>query len=372
MEEQEPEYPFDKELIKEELPSSLDDDSDELPPSDIVAYNELRSCADLIRMHEKRQLKINPDFQREFVWKRPDQTRFIDSLIKQLPIPSMCVSYDYNTDERLVIDGLQRISTIICFLTKEDYKLSNLDDIDSNLAGKTVYEIKAKHKSLYERVENLVIPITVIRCDTKKRSHMDYLFTIFHRLNSGGAKLNNQEIRNCIYNGDFNTLLKNSVKYENYRKLMDIDDEKIYRFAFEEQNLRFFAFYDNLEKYNGKFAKFLNDYMFDGEKTKNKFTDEDIETKKRIFEKTIDLTYEKILGKKDLKGVSKAVIDALFVGVAKNIDFIEAIPVEEALTLYDKLRNDNLFSIENLKEGIAQTGKVKNRINRAIEIFAGK
>ncbi len=369
--QEEIEYPFDKELIDEELPSSLEDDSEELPPSDIVAFNELRSCADLIRMHEKKQLKINPDFQREFVWKRPDQTRFIDSLIKQLPIPSMCISYDYNTDERLVIDGLQRISTIISFLTNDEYKLSKLEDIDSNLAGKTVYEIKVKHKALYERVENLVIPITVIRCDTKKRSHMDYLFTIFHRLNSGGAKLNNQEIRNCIYNGKFNTLLKNSVKYENYRTLMDIEEEKIYRFAFEEQNLRFFAFYENLDKYNGKFAKFLNDYMFDKENTKNKISDEEIEAKKQIFEKTVDLTYEKILGKKNLKGVSKAVIDALFVGIAKNLDFIEALELEEALTLYDNLRSDELFSIENLKEGIAQTSKVKNRIKRSIEIFAG-
>lgn len=43
---------------------------------------------------------------------------------------------------------------------------------------------------------------------------MNYLFTIFHRLNSGGSKLTNQEIRNCIYNGDLNNLLKEIVSYE--------------------------------------------------------------------------------------------------------------------------------------------------------------
>ncbi len=62
------------------------------PPDDIVAYNELRSCADLYRMYQKGILEIQPDFQRNIVWNGAAQTRFIDSLIKQLPIPSMCFS----------------------------------------------------------------------------------------------------------------------------------------------------------------------------------------------------------------------------------------------------------------------------------------
>ena len=66
------------------------DDHNESPPSDIVAYNELRSCADLLRMHTDGDLEIQPDFQRDFIWKSTEQTRFVDSLIKQLPIPSMC------------------------------------------------------------------------------------------------------------------------------------------------------------------------------------------------------------------------------------------------------------------------------------------
>lgn len=91
----------------------------ETPPTDVVAYTELRSCADLYRMYDDEILKIQPDFQREVVWKGPAQTRFIDSLIKQLPIPSLCFSLDYNTEEWQVIDGLQRISSVIRFLKPE-------------------------------------------------------------------------------------------------------------------------------------------------------------------------------------------------------------------------------------------------------------
>lgn len=361
-------YPFDDRLQEQEQRQSENDDYAELPPNDIVAYNELRSCADLVRMYKNGQLTIQPDFQRELVWKKPDQTRFIDSLIKQLPIPSMCISFDYNTNERLVIDGLQRMSTIINFLSNDSFLLSALEDIDPKISGKSVHAIKNKNKTLYERVENLTIPITVLRCDYNKKSHMDYLFTIFHRLNSGGTKLNNQEIRNCIYNGAFNTLLKESVQYDNYRYLMDIDDDKTYRFAFEELNLRFFALYDDLEKYNGRLAKFLNAYMF----SKQKINSDEIEEKRELFEETIDIAYEKIFGFDSIHKLSKAVIESTLIGIAKNIEYLREIDEDEGPELFETLREDPLFSIDNLKEGLSQKAKVKDRINRAIEIFSGE
>ena len=176
-----------------------ENDAHEKPPADIFAFNELRSCADLFRMHQQGILDIQPEFQRDFVWKNPDQTRFIDSLIKQLPIPSLCFSYDSKQQKWLVIDGLQRISTIIRFLKGEDWNLANIDDVNPNIAGISAAAIKNSTGELqeyYKRVENSSIPITVLRCDYSNHSHLSYLFTIFHRLNSTGLKLNNQEIRN--------------------------------------------------------------------------------------------------------------------------------------------------------------------------------
>jgi Protein of unknown function DUF262 len=367
-------YPFNNELREEEEKSSLEDDHADLPPNDIVAYNELRSCADIVRMWRNRQLTIKPDFQRDVVWKKPDQTRLIDSLIKQLPIPSMCISLDFNTNERLVIDGLQRISTIISFLTNDEYQLSELDDIDTKISGKTVAVIKSKNKTLYDRVENLTIPITVLRCDYEKKTHMDYLFTIFHRLNSGGTKLNNQEIRNCIYNGKLNSLLKSTVKYPNYKNLFNIEDDKTYRFAFEELNLRYFAFSEWLDKYNGRLAKFLNDYMFEKEKNPKgvKITDKEIEEKRKSFQKTIDLTYTKVYNNQSAENVSKSVIEAVLIGVNKNSKYVDSITIPEAQVLLEKLRQDPLFSVDSLKEGLSQKAKVTARIKKAIEIFSGK
>jgi hypothetical protein len=370
---EEPEYPFDENLKEEEEKTSWEDDHAEIPPTDIVAYNELRSCADLIRMYKNGQLTIQPDFQRDVVWKKPDQTRFIDSLIKQLPIPSMCISFDFNTNERLVIDGLQRIWTIISFLTNDEFQLSELDDVEPKISGKTVSVIKSKNKTLYERVENLSIPVTVLRCDYSKQPHMDYLFTIFHRLNSGGTKLNNQEIRNCIYNGKLNSLLKLLVKYPNFIALFNIHDNLSYRFAFEEMILRVFSFSEALSKYNGRLAKFLNDYMFDKEKNpkKPKITDREIEEKRKNFNKTIDLVYNKVFNSQSIEKLSKAVVEAVLIGVSKNITYVDSLTSNEASALFELLKGNENFSVDNLKEGLSQKTKVNNRIKKAIEIFSG-
>ena len=131
-----PDFILNKSL-NDEISHTFDspEEAEPLPPGDIVSYNELRSCADLYRLFDTDKLEIQPDFQREVVWRQEDQTRFIDSLVKQLPIPSMCFGLDYNTQKWKVIDGLQRMSSIINFLSIKPWRLKNLEDIHPSLRG---------------------------------------------------------------------------------------------------------------------------------------------------------------------------------------------------------------------------------------------
>lgn len=360
---------LDEQLEKLESEQLETDDFSEVPPEDIVAFNELRSCADLLRMYKEGQLDIKPDFQREIVWSPTMQTRLVDSLVKQLPIPSLCISLDYKTQKRFVIDGLQRIASTVKFLDTEptkEWKLSKLDDIDSRITGKTNLSIKSKYPDLFNKVENTVIPITVLRCNYAKKSHMEYLFTIFHRLNTGGAKLSNQEIRNCIYNGVFNSLLKELVDYPNFLSLFDLDPEKKDRFAREELILRFLSFTYNRANYKGQLSRFLNEFM---DKYKDASSD-NIDKFSELFAKTIDLIYQKVLSSNSLPKLSKATTEALFIGVSNNLVNLEQETNENLNTRYLNLRQDDLFSVDSLKEGLAQKDKVINRLNRAIEIFS--
>ncbi|MDT9599630.1 DUF262 domain-containing protein [Sphingosinicella rhizophila] len=356
---------IDEELKRREDDLAETDEYDESPPSDIVAFNELRSCSDLKRLHDAGQLQIQPDFQREVVWEASQQTRFIDSLAKQLPIPSMCISLDYKTDSRQVVDGLQRMSAIIKFLSDRKWRLSGLKDVDHRIANKTVEYIEQHNPEIINRVENTVIPVTVLRCDLSKRSHQEYLFTIFHRLNTGGLKLNNQEIRNCIYSGQFNDMLKSVVWSETSMSLFGLSPGRKYRFSNEELFLRILAFNDGYESYKGPLSKFLNEYM-------SKFrssSDDLIADKRAILESALSLIYEKMLAGEPFPRLSRATIEAIFIGVIRNISVLSSMDQKDLYERYIELRSNDAFSIEALKEGLAAPDRVKERLNTAIAIF---
>jgi hypothetical protein len=354
----------DKTLSAMEDATFLDSDSNQIPPTDIVAYNELRSCADLYRMYKSGQLDIKPDFQRNSVWTPNAQTRFIDSLMKQLPIPSMCFSLDINSQKRLVIDGLQRISTIIKFLDeKEAWKLSTIADIDPRIAGKTNSEIRKNEKALYDTIENLTIPVTILRCNYESNAHMSYLFTIFHRLNTAGTKLNNQEIRNSIYQGSFNDFLKRTATNKKLHRILPLNKSRADRFMYEEFILRVIAFYSCYEDYNGKLAQFLNDFMHHNKNSSNEL----LCSWSTIFESAIDIIYDINLDNKFKHG--KTVLECVLIGIARNINRLKDRNRTNIKELYDSLLSSAPLSKEVLQDGLSRKDKVIERLNISVKTF---
>ena len=362
-------------MAKQDLKTSEDTtfqegDFQEIPPGDIVAYNELRSCADLYRMYESKALDISPSFQRDVVWKSPAQTRFIDSLIKQLPIPSLCFSYGYKTEEWQVIDGLQRISTLIKFLNREsDWILSSLPDIDPRISGVAVADFHKKSgdlAKLMRRVENATLPVTVLRCDPSLESHSNYLFTIFHRLNTGGVRLNNQEIRNCIYSGELNDLLKQLDGDKAWLKINGLTRETADRFKRQEVILRFFAFYDQFESYTEGLARFLNNYM-----RKNRHIPQLlVDSKKELFAKTVSVINTKLGTRVTQQKINLALFEALLVGVGRNIEKLSNEQPAKVVKRFDTLVAHEEFSEGQLLEGLSKTARVLGRLNAAVKLFS--
>lgn len=338
----------------------------QMPPKDIFAYNELRSCFDLFVLYEKKTLDIQPEFQRNEVWKLTNQTRFIDSLLKEMPIPSMCFSYDKEKNEMRVIDGLQRMTSIIKFLNlKKEWKLSKLPDIDPRISGKTNIQVQKENKVIFDNIQNLSLPVTFLRVNHAKTDHNEYLFEIFHRLNTYGKKLNDQEIRNCIYSGPFNSLIKELNKDLGWKKILNFTNDA--RFAKAELILRFFAFYDEDKKYEGILTKFLNDYMSEHR------SDKENTKREALFKDTVALIFEKISDKKVLsRRPSNAFVDALFFGVAKNLTYLKKLDAKVVKGYYQKLNSDKYFKEENLLEGTMKREKVSKRLKKSQLIFSGK
>ena len=357
-----------EELAEYEDPEFNEADASETPPSDIVAYNELRSCADLARMTEDGKIDLQPGFQRDVVWSSAEQTRFVDSLVKQLPIPSMCFAFDHTADKWIVIDGLQRMTSIVKFLRGGDWHLSQLDDIDKRLSGKAAAFFKTRKggaKKIFDRVQDKTLPITVLRCEFSKRNHMEYLFTVFHRLNAGGLKLNNQEIRNCIFSGPFNNLLRELDKLPEWRKFNRMEDGKNYRFVKQEVILRIFAFAEDIDKYTGQIGKFLNDYMY----SRRRMAAQEIDEKRRSFERATSVA-NRMFPDGPEEQISTAVVEALFVGIIKNIDTVERLDDNDLQERFGRLRRAAPFREGVLAGGLSKKVKVSARLDEAIKTFS--
>lgn len=338
-----------------------------IPPEDIVAYNELRSCADLFRMHAGGKLEIQPDFQREVVWKQDDQSRFIDSLVKQLPIPSMCFSLDYKTQRWKVIDGLQRMSSIIRFLSTNEWRLSNLPDIHPKLRSVKNTDLRhgnEEQKRLFALVEDVSIPVTVIRCDYTQRSHMLYLFTIFHRLNSGGVRLTNQEIRNCIYTGSFNDLLKSfdncNSDWKNIKKRIWGSME---RFRSTEVLLRVLAFADERETYDGNLARFLNIYM-------HRHANDDSETLAKLENdlKVLASRARLVLSEEPQRKLPLLLVEALLVSMYTHRAHLTKMTDESLAQAYKTMRAQPSF-VESARYAVTNVENVKARLSAAVASF---
>jgi len=336
-----------------------------LPPENIVVLNELRSASDLNRlMTTDDSIDLHPDFQRDEVWTLDARARFIDSLSKEFPIPSMCFALDPKEQKYIVIDGLQRMSTIKYFLGTDDWKLPKLNDIDEKLAGKSVLEIRKCYPEIYRRIENISLPVTILRYDPRREDNMDYIFTIFQRLNTLGERLNNQEIRNAVYQGPFNTFIKECAKNKVWIELARGNRRgRGSRMIAEEKALRFFSFYDRINNYSGKFNKFLNDYMRD---MRYDYSRDEMQ---ELFLQVVSIIER--IGVKEF-GKSNAFIDATLYGIARNIKYLGSLDVIRLRALIKKIKEKEDFSSASLSEGTMKKSKVKDRFSIAEDIFSGK
>lgn len=163
-----------------------------------------------------------------------------------------------------VVDGVQRLSTIVNFCAEHEVRENLLNEGEplrlcglqklSSLNGKTFSELP---KSIQLGFQTRNIRITTLN----DRSDLSVRFDLFERLNSGGVKLEPQEIRNCVYRGAFNDLLKELAKNHNFRKLVKVAASDRTNGTYEDMVLRFFAFLARYKKSEHSVNDFLNEYM---------------------------------------------------------------------------------------------------------------
>lgn len=258
----------------------------------IINYEPLNpSIKTLYDNWKSGDLLLQPDFQRNYVWDAQKASNLIESLLLKIPIPIIFTAEDNDIEE--VIDGQQRLTSIFSFIdgtfpNKIEFRLKKLKILD-NLSGKTFKELDESYqKAILKRGLSLI--------KINQTSNDDIKFEMFERLNTNITRLNSQELRNCMYRGEYNNFIKELSRYLNFQEILDKPDYKK-RMLDAELILMFFAFYNkNYDTYKGNMKQFLNEEM-----RKNRIINkEEKKILEEVFKKSVDLI-KVIFGKEAFK-----------------------------------------------------------------------
>jgi hypothetical protein len=202
----------------------------------------------------------------------------------EVPIPTIYTSEEDDGTE-VVIDGQQRLLTFHSFLRNE-FRLRGLTVLPA-LNHKNYKALGEINQANQEKIDNY--PLRVIKI--LKDSDSSVRFDIFERLNRGSVKLNDQELRNCIYRGGFNDFLKKISQDKDFQLLLG--EREHIRFQDIEYALRFFAIYELTHlKYKSPMKQFLNNFMKDYQN----IDENKIEEFRRVFKQSVNLV-KSIFGK---------------------------------------------------------------------------
>ncbi|WP_418058726.1 GmrSD restriction endonuclease domain-containing protein [Pimelobacter simplex] len=228
---------------------------------DVAAHNF--SVRELVRMMVDGEMNIAPEYQRKFRWTPQNEATFVESVFLGLPVPPLFVAT--NADfEWEVVDGLQRLSTLVHF-TAGSADMSDLIGRDlplelegleklSILNGKSFEDLPRQIQIYFSRQPLQVIALT-------DKSDLEVRFDLFERLNGGSISLSAQEVRACVYRGEFNLLIEKLAMSEPFASLLKLQKSKQSDATNVEQVLKFFAYKNSRDRFDGRVTDFLNEFM---------------------------------------------------------------------------------------------------------------
>ncbi len=339
-------------LVDEDADEEIDDAVSEEINIKIIPQDGTYNAQNLSDRINKGTLITNPDYQRDFIYNEEKQSKLIESILLQVPIPTVYLVKVKNNRQE-VIDGQQRIRSIVNFYNN-----------NFALKGLTVLKElnKLHYRDLPEEYANIFDDFQ-LRYVSLVLGSEEFKYDIFSRLNQGAVALNPQEIRNCIYRGPFNTLLHELAKDQLVEGMFNFENK---RMKYEELILRFFAL-KNSSDYGSSIDKASNNYM-----AKNRDLEENKKTKlKNLFKTTLKMV-KTVLGPEAFYGFNRdtgeivkkfspTVYDSIMLAFAsfkQNAIISRADDIRSKI--YDAKKNDERYKLACY----AATGSRKNVFTR--------
>lgn len=350
----------------------IEDEGDENDPEkfrfpstydqEVDIKEEWFSVFELRRKIGQNKVIMNPDFQRNLVWKRQQKSQFIESIILNIPLPPLYFRKELNGDY-IIVDGLQRVSALNDFLSN-NFTFAGLEALP-DLNGESFEGLESR---LQARIEDRKLLVYILQPQVP----MKVVYDIFNRINTGGTKLERQEIRNCIFIGKSTTLLKQLANSNEFKNAIDHGISST-RMKDREAILRCLAFtiFDYTTDYKNSMDEFLERAM----KKLNAMGENDIQILKDEFLRIMQVTTE-IFGNRNFRvstpysrgRVNIAVLESVYFYFSKH-------PQLSALNSSDIQRNfeallTNAIYAAAVKYSTGSTSQVQNRFTLANQILS--
>lgn len=197
-----------------------------------------------------------PKYQREFIWSKDQQSRFIESIILGIPIPF--IVFCINDEGRLeIVDGSQRLRTLAAYFS-DKLVLHNLKTL-TRLNGLRFSDLLVARQ---RKIKNKSIRGIILNEGLDPDSRRE----VFERINTTSKIANPAEVRRGAFDGAFVSMITEVANTNQFRTLAPLSEKSINERDNEELITRFFAYSDGLEKYRDNPKDFLWDYVRDKSK----------------------------------------------------------------------------------------------------------
>lgn len=351
----------------------------------IVTETNIEKLPNFVEALKRNEyMELRPFYQRRSRWDEERQSKLIESFIINIPVPPVFL-YEKAYNQYEVMDGQQRITAIADFYANR-FKLTGLD-LWPELNGSTYSDLPNKIRAGLDR--RSISSIVLLKESAPDEEDAIFLRQlVFERLNTGGVKLERQEIRNALSNSRFNDAMRALARGALFREIWGLP-----QFAPEEETnhklpiydvqffksmedieivLRFFAL-RHMKHFRYGIQGFLDLYMV----RSKSFDDEDIAMLSDLFQRTLTCAHE-IYGdhvfrtyedgdwsKKPVKGMYDAVMVPLSELASRHVEL-----VAKRHSIVEATRQIFLEKGVAAATGRASTRKdLENRIEMIRELF---
>jgi len=343
--------------------------------NDIVTDTYTVTWRELLGQYKDGDLIIDPEYQRLFRWDRDQQTQYVESILLNIPSPPLFLAK--NADGRSeVIDGLQRVSTMLKFFAKdvfadqvqqstdEEEERNNIRIPSMLTAGPIVpslegFSSETLPETLLRTLRYARISIILLEKESSTRAR----YEVFKRLNKLGSPLSDQEIRNCtarLFGKEFPTALRALAAKHVVRDALSPAAEPERKMFIEEMLLRLLAFNYSKTALKHEISEYLDEFMVYASEGKFKLTEE---VQQRI-ERAFALIYAAFPDGKAFRfergGFSTNLFDVVAIGVYENVD---SLGVDEF-----RKRHETLLKSEELSALVGAGSNTRKKLEGRLSL----